>query len=172
MIQPFLKLSELFANNQSKFTQIGLEAKFFIDVYRSQPLDPSLYEYFTLPAIFVDYKMTGQGKNQPRLITLTLHIITDEMPDASNISDLQQDGLKRFLYATTIQQLLEGSTLGNTTPLKFIAEDIIDAPVINYHTQVYEFEAHLQALIGNNPTQILGEFERLNMYPNLYPKSS
>ena len=172
MLQPLLKLYERFAHNDAKFTGIGLEGNFFIDVYRSQPLEPGLYEYFPLPAIFVDYKMQGQGKNQPRLITLTLHILTDEMPDASNISEQQQDGFKRFLYNMTIQELLEGCTLGNSTQLKFLTEDIIDAPVINYHTQVYEFEAYLKDLIGNNPAQILGEFERLNIYGSLHPKKN
>lgn len=170
MIQPLLKLYELFADNEINFTGIGLEAGFFIDVYRSQPTEPELYEYFSLPAIFVDYKMQGQGKNQPRLITMTLHIVTDEMPDASNISEQQQDGFKRFLYNMTIQELLEGCKLGKSTQLKFVTEDIIDAPVINYHTQVYEFESYLKDLIGDNPAQVLGEFERLNIYGSLQPK--
>jgi hypothetical protein len=172
MLQPLLKLYERFAANDEKFTEIGLEGSFFIDVYRSQPLEPELYEYFSLPALFVDYKMQGQGKNQPRLITMTLHILTDDMPDASNISEQQQEGFKRFLYNMTVQELLEGCKLGNSKELKFISEDIVDVPVINYHTQVYEFEMYLRDLIGDNPAQILGEFERLNIYGNLLPKKA
>ena len=44
MLQPLLKLYERFAANDEKFTEIGLEGSFFIDVYRSQPLEPDLYE--------------------------------------------------------------------------------------------------------------------------------
>lgn len=167
MLQPLLNLYELFDNSKDKFTARGLEGKFFIDIYRSQPLEPELYEYFPLPATFVDYKMQGQGKNKPRLITLTLHIITDEMPDASNISSQVLDGVKRFLYLLTIQEILEGCMLGNSSQLKFITEDVIDVPVVNYHTQTYEFEIALIDLIGDNPEQILGEFERLNIYGSL-----
>jgi hypothetical protein len=170
MLQPLLKLYERFAENTEKFDVRGLESSFFIDVYRSQPLEPELYEYFPQPAIFVDYKMTGQGKKQPRLITMTLHIICDDMPDASNISEQKLEGVKRFLYALSIQELLEGCQLGNSSQLKFITEDIVDVPVVNYHTQVYEFEMSLQDLIGDNPEHILGEFERLNIYGSLLNK--
>lgn len=86
MITTLLDLYKVIENNKDKFVKHNLNSDFFIDVYRSQPMEPELYEYFSLPAIFVDYQMTGQGKGKPRLINITLHIITDEMPDASNIS--------------------------------------------------------------------------------------
>ena len=148
MIQPLLKMYKLFEENKEKFKKYDLLSDFFIDVYRSQPLDPENYEYFSLPAIFVDYDIQGQGKGKARLVTMTLHIITDELPDASNISLQQDTGLKRFLYHYIIQDLLEGNRLGNTSALKFISENIVDAPVINYHNQVYQFEAYLEDLAG------------------------
>lgn len=148
MIQPLLKMYKLFEENKEKFKKYDLSSDFFIDVYRSQPLDPENYEYFSLPAIFVDYDIQGQGKGKARLVTMTLHIITDELPDASNISLQQDTGLKRFLYHYIIQDLLEGNRLGNTSALKFMSENIVDAPVINYHNQVYQFEAYLEDLAG------------------------
>lgn len=148
MIQPLLKMYKLFEENKEKFKKYDLSSDFFIDVYRSQPLDPENYEYFSLPAIFVDYDIQGQGKGKARLVTMTLHIITDELPDASNISLQQDTGLKRFLYHYIIQDLLESNRLGNTSALKFISENIVDAPVINYHNQVYQFEAYLEDLAG------------------------
>lgn len=166
MLQPLLELYLRFENNSAKFTDAGLSAISFLDVYRSQPLEPELYEYFSLPAIFVDYAMTGKGINQQRLITMTLHIVTDEMPDASNISEQKSEGLKRFLYLLYIQQVLEGCKLGKTTSLKFVAENIIDVPVVNYHTQTYEFEAWPADMIGDIDV-ISGEFERLNIYGSL-----
>lgn len=170
MIQQFLELYTLIEAQNSKFTEYNLENNFFIDVYRSQPLEPELYEYFSLPAIFVDYTMKGQGINKPRLITLNLHIVTDEMPDASNMSENKEAGLNRFTYLLLLQSILEGSKLGNTTPLKFVSEDIIDAPVINYHTQTYEFETHLANIIPQYPEQILGQFEALKIYSSLTNK--
>ena len=110
--------------------------------------------------------MQGKGIKQPRLITMTLHILTDEMPDASNISEQKSEGLKRFLYLLLIQQMLEGSKLGKTTALKFLSENIVDVPVVNYHTQTYEFEAYPADMIGDIDV-IMGEFERLNIYGSL-----
>ncbi|MDL2314780.1 hypothetical protein LJC16_00795 [Bacteroidales bacterium OttesenSCG-928-C19] len=138
-----------------------------MDVYRSQPLEPELYEYFDLPALFIDYSMQGQGVDNPRLVNMPIHIITDELPDASNISEQKLEGVKRFLYNLTIQEILENARLGKTKRLKFINESMIDAPVINYHMQTYEFEAYLIDMIGENPEYILGEFERLNIFGSL-----
>ena len=163
MIQPLLKMYQVFEENKAKFEKYNLLSTFFIDVYRSQPLEPELYEYFPLPAIFVDYDIQGQGKNKPRLVTMTLHIVTDEMPDASNISLQQDTGLKRFLYHYIIQEILEGNRLGNTTALKFISENIVDAPVINYHNQVYQFECNLEDLAGTPEEIEYGMIELLKL---------
>lgn len=167
MIQPLLKMYRAFEVNRAKFEKYDLSPNFFIDVYRSQPLEPELYEYFSLPAIFVDYDIQGQGKNKPRLVTMTLHIVTDEMPDASNISQQRDTGLKRFLYHYIIQEILEGSRLGNSTALKFISENIVDAPVINYHNQVYQFESYLEDLAGTPEEIDYGMIELLKLQGGL-----
>ena len=166
MFKQLLALYEVIEKNKSEFEAFGLKGDFFIDVYRTQPFNPELYEYFSLPAIFVDYRMTGQGRNQPRLVTLTLHIVVDELPDASNIAEQTEAGLQRFNYCLLLQSILEGTTLNKTTRLKFISEDIIDERVVNYHTQTYEFEVHLQDMLGD-VERIFGEFERLNIFGNL-----
>lgn len=166
MLQQLLSLYQLLKNNEATFTAAGLEPIQLIDVYRSQPLEPELYEYFPLPAIFIDYTMLGKGINQRRVVTMTLHFVCDELPDASNISDQKESGLNRFLYLLLIQQIIEGSHLGKTTALKFINEGIVDVPVANYHTQTYEFEAYPADMIGDI-TKIYGEFERLNIYQSL-----
>ena len=170
MTNQLLELYKIFNNNKERFTDYSLNGDFFIDVYRSQPLEPELYEYFTLPAIFIDYTMTGKGKNKTRLITLNLHIICDEMPDASNISEQKEDGMKRFTYLAIIQDILEGCKLGDTTQLIFKSENIIDAPVINYHTQTYEFETTLTNLIPDYPEQVYGQFESLKTTVSLKNK--
>jgi len=169
MLVQLLELYNAFEANKSKFTNRGLSGSFFLDVYRGQPLEPELYEYFSLPAIFIDYSMQGQGQNKPRLVTMTAHIVTDEMPDASNISEQKTVGLNRLLYNLTIQEILEGCKLGSSSPLKFQDEQMIDAEVNNYHTQSWQFEAYLCDMIGN-PTEILGMFETLNIFVTLTNK--
>jgi hypothetical protein len=166
MLKQLLSLYKTIEQNKNQFVDFGLSGDFFIDIYRSQPHDPELYEYFSLPAIFVDYAMTGQGKNQPRIITMTLHIVTDEMPDASNISEQKEAGLKRFTYCLLLQSILEGCRLGKSTPLRFVSENITDEQVVNYHSQTYEFEAYLADMM-TDIQKIIGEFERLNIYGDL-----
>lgn len=169
MLKQLLSLYEKLEQNKEKFENAGLNGDFFIDVYRSQPFQPELYEYFSLPAIFVDYSMTGQGANEPRRITLMLHIVVDELPDASNISEQKEDGLKRFNYCLLLQSILEGCTLDKTSRLKFISENPIDEPVVNYHAQTYEFEVYLKDMLADSE-RIFGEFERLNIYGSLRNK--
>ncbi len=166
MLQPLLNLYTLLANNSAEFTGVGLDPIAFIDIYRQQPLQPELFEYFPLPAIFVDYTMRGNGINQARSVTMTLHIVTDELPDASNISEQKTDGVKRFMYNLIIQKILEGKKLGATTKLKFSTEDVVDIPVANYHPQSYEFDAYLADMMAN-ATDILGQFESLNIFGGL-----
>ncbi|MDR2806245.1 MAG: hypothetical protein LBB85_11555 [Dysgonamonadaceae bacterium] len=166
MLKQLLSLYNIIEQNKQKLKDSGLSENFFIDIYRSQPQEPELYEYFSLPALFIDYSMTGQGKNQPRLITLTIHIVVDEMPDASNISEQKQAGLQRFTYCLLLQSILEGCRLDKSTPLRFVSENIIDEPVINYHSQTYEFEAYLEDMTTDIQT-IIGQFEQLNIYGNL-----
>ncbi|MFV0378332.1 MAG: hypothetical protein ACK5JD_13640 [Mangrovibacterium sp.] len=166
MLQPLLQLYYKLEGASQNFIDAGLKPIAFIDIYRSQPLQPELYEYFPLPAVFVDYTMRGNGINQPRTVAMTLHIVTDELPDASNISEQKQDGLKRFLYNLLIQDILEGGKLGITTKLKFISEEVIDIPVANYHPQAYEFDAYLADMMGNT-NEVLGQFETLNIFGSL-----
>lgn len=167
MLQALYDLYKKFDENKSLFTDAGVDGDFFMDVYRSQPLEPELYEYFPLPAIFVDYSMQGQGLNKPRLVTLSLHIITDAMPSASNISEQQTEGFKRFIYCGKVQELLEGSRIASSKPILFLNESPVDDSVVNYHLQTYEFESYNKDLIGDNPSQILGFFEELNIFGSL-----
>lgn len=169
MLQPLLNLYKKLDDNSAKFTDAGLSPFAFFDVYRGQPLQPELYEYFPLPAIFVDYSMIGKGPNQARVVSMTLHLVTDVMPDASNISAQKNDGLKRFMYNLLIQSILDGAKLGKTTALKFTTEEMIDVPVVNYHTQSYEFDAYIADMMGNI-NDILGQFDALNIFGSIRSK--
>jgi hypothetical protein len=164
MLKQLLSLHHVIEQNKGKFEDFGLSGDFFIDVYRSQLYKPELYD-FPLPALFVDYSMVGHGKNQPRLITMTIHIITDELPDVAGVSE-QEAGLKRFTYCLLLQSILENCLFEKSTPLRFVSENIVDEPGVNYHSQVYEFEVYLEDMI-TDISHIFGEFERLNVYSGL-----
>lgn len=169
MLQQLLEFYTLLESKQDMFTDAGLTPFKHFDIYRGQPLNPELYEYFPLPAIFIDYSMSGNGIRQKRTVAMALHVVTDTMPDTASISEQKDVGLKRFMYNLTLQSILENAYLGKTTPLKFITEEPLDIPVVNYHTQMYEFNAFLADMIGN-PTGIIGQFETLNIFGSLYSK--
>jgi hypothetical protein len=166
MLKPLLNLYNRIAEAEKLFTDKGLNGKFYMDVYRGQVEEPEAFEYYSLPAIFVDYSMQGQGKKQPRLITLNLHIVTDATPSASNISEEMTKGLDVFMYNLLIQKLLEGKTIGNTSALVFLSEIPVTADVVNYHTQSWQFEAYLDALMEDMEIT-MGEFERLSIFGHL-----
>jgi hypothetical protein len=169
MLKQLLSLYGVIEKSKGKFETFSLNGDFFIDVYRTQPFQPELYEYFSLPAIFVDYQMAGQGRNSPRTVTLTLHIVVDELPDASNISEQREAGLQRFTYCLLLQSILEGCRLNKTSRLRFISENIIDENVVNYHTQTYEFDVYLDDMLSETE-RVFGEFERLNIFGSLTKK--
>ena len=166
MLQPLLELYKLLESKKQVFIDAGLAPFEYLDVYRGQPLQPQLYEYFPLPAIFIGFSMTGNGIRQKRTVTMELHLITDTMPDTSNISEQKDTGVKRFMYYLLVQQILEDSTLGKTTKLVFGNEEPIEIPVINYHTQTYSFDAFLSDMMGNIE-ETLGQFEALNIFGNI-----
>lgn len=167
MLVQLLSLYDVIAANKQKFIDAGLNGDFFIDIYRSQPFQPDQYEYFSLPAIFVDYSMSGNGAKKPRTVDITLHIVTDELPDASNITPNNREGLNKLLYNLILQQILDGIKLKSTSPLQFVSEiPVVDA-VTEYHTQTYRFDAYLYDMIGTKPSEIIGQFDRLNIFGSL-----
>lgn len=154
-------LYELFEKNKDIFLDRGLPSEFFIDIFRGQIHDSQLFDFYPLPAIFIEYSMTGEGKKNPRTVNMILHIALDNSIDTDNINGALDEGLINYLTCLTIQELLEDSKLGQTSRLKFINESPVDAEVLNYHLQTYEFTAYVQDMIGNYPEKITGTIEEI-----------
>lgn len=159
---PFLNLYNILEAEKQKFEDQFLNGNFFIDIYRGQPEDPEQHEFFSLPAIFIDYTNTGQGKDRPRLIQITLHLLIDEENDMSNIGPNNLVGMNRFVYCSILQEILEGRKLVVNSALKFVSEVPIDNPVADYHRLIFEFESYPKDLISN-PIFETGEFDKPNV---------
>ncbi|MEO6176791.1 MAG: hypothetical protein ABIP27_16690 [Flavobacterium circumlabens] len=159
---PFLNLYAIIEAEKQKFEDQGLDGNFFIDIYRGQPEEAEQFEYFSLPALFIDYTVTGQGKDKPRLIQITLHLVTDEENDMSNVAPDKEFGMNRFVYCGILQEILEGRKLVGNSVLKFNSEVPIDNPVADYHTLIFEFESFAKDLI-TNPVFETGEFDKPNV---------
>lgn len=159
---PFLNLYAIVEAEKQKFEDHGLNGNFFMDIYRGQPEDPEQHEFFSLPAIFIDYTTTGQGKDKPRLVQITLHLLIDEENDMSNFAPNNIAGMNRFVYCALLQEILEGKKLVSNSALRFISEVPIDNPVADYHSLIFEFESFAKDLISN-PVFESGEFNNPNV---------
>jgi hypothetical protein len=159
---PFINLYAVIQAEKQKFEDQGLDGNFFMDLYRGQPEDSQEHEYFSLPAIFIDYTNTGQGKDKPRLIQITLHLLIDEENDMSNVAPNNLAGMNRFVYCGILQEILEGKKLVGNSVLKFVSEVPIDNPVADYHSLIFEFESFAKDLISN-PVFESGEFDKPNV---------
>jgi hypothetical protein len=169
MIIPILELYKVVELEKSKFETNNLNGNFFIDLFRNQPTDPEIHEYYSLPALFVNYTNTGQGKDKPRLIQMTLHLVLDDDEACSNIAPNKVLGMNRFVYVGLLQEILEGKKLGTSSPLKFVSEAMVDNPVADYHVLVFEFESYAPDLI-TIPIYEFGEFETLDFRGKLKQK--
>jgi hypothetical protein len=163
MHKPLLQLYSLIADNAQLFTDYGLNDKFYMDIFRSQPDSPEGFEHYSLPAIFVDYSMRGQGIRQKRIITMSLHIVSDATPSTNNLVQHQSPAMNGFLYPLLLQSILEGKTLGKTSSLEFLSQVPIESPVVNYCVQDWQFLAYLPDMLGEVEIT-LGEFQRLHIF--------
>lgn len=159
---PYLNLYAIIEAEKQRFENAGLDGSFFMDIYRGQPDDPQQHEYYSLPAIFIDYTITGQGKDKPRLIQITLHLLIDEEEDMNNVSPDNVAGMNRFVYSHIVQEILEGKKLVGNSVLRFVSEVPIDNAVADYHSLIFEFESFAKDLI-ENPVFQTGEFDKPNV---------
>mgnify|MGYP003592875089 FL=1 len=72
MVQLFPIIQQAFEDKKAWFTDNGLPAIAFIDMYMGQPLNPEEFE-FILPAVFIDYSIDWQQE----LIQVDAHILTE-----------------------------------------------------------------------------------------------
>ncbi len=123
-----------FEDNPQAFTDGGLQAPLFIDLYDSQPEIPDQFE-FMCPAIFLDYSISWEKNGTQRIGTLTLevHVLTDATPSTSNISGRLPEGLQKIDYYETVVDLLEGVATEETSGLVLASERPVSTDYFNYH---------------------------------------
>ncbi len=170
MIVPILEIYKTIMDAKPLFEENNLKSDFFIDLFRGQPNNPEVFEGYSYPAVFIEYNITGQGIDKPRLIQLNLHIEVNENYDASNISPNNIMGMNRFLYCNLLVKIFEGKKLGSSTKLKFENEQVNDSDVVDYHTLVFSFEMHHGDLVKPPSDTEFGEFLSLNFTGKLKQK--
>lgn len=140
MIELFKKIYEVFETNKALFEELGMEPIKHIDRFRGQPLNPAQFEYFDLPAMFIERRVswTKIGKSYDGRLSLGFHIVTDATWDTSNISTSNEQGLKTVMYHTLVQYLLDDLESENTSKLIRVDNEPVDTGVVIYEMLRYD----------------------------------
>lgn len=139
MTHLFLKICQAFEAKKQLFINAGLEPVTHIDRYRGQPLNPEQFEYYPLPAIFIDWRISWvkSGKNYDGDLSLDFHVITHAASDASNIATSSFEGLKNITYHALIRAILDNLESQNTGKLLREGENPVEAGAVNYQMMRY-----------------------------------
>lgn len=135
----FLKIYQVFDENQSLFTEAGLEPIRHIDKYRGQTQNPEQFELYDIPAMFIDYRISWQrdGRVYNGILELDFHIVTDATWPTSNLSTNKNEGLKAIQYIQLARELLDNLSSENTGKMLRLSEQPMDADVVSYHVLRY-----------------------------------
>lgn len=172
MINLFLKIYEKFEEKKSLFLDAGLKPVLHIDKYRGQPLNPAQFEYYEIPAIFIDWRIqwSKTGKAYDGRLSLDFHVVTDATWDTSNVSTNHAEGLRTIVHHALIRSVLDDLQSENTSRLQRVDENPVDTGVVNYELLRYECNYSDPMLVGEDYAEVL--IEALRIMGNLVRKSS
>lgn len=146
----FTSLYQAFADAESKFTTAGVPPVAFIDRYRGQPLNPEQYEYYPLPAIFIQRraKWEKKGNFYDAQWELNFHIVTEPTWDTSNIATNKEEGLKYFTFLDCVREVLDNFKTETTGSMTRTEDEVIDSGVTVYEALGYECPYYSMAKVG------------------------
>ena len=165
----FIKaLNQKFADNQAAFTDAGLPFVKTIDKFRNQPLNPEAFEYFELPAIFVNRSIqwVKEGKYYTGLMTVEFHVVQDATWPTESFSSTIDDGLKQYIFLNIVRALLDDFESENTSKLQRSTETPVDADVSIYDVISYTCNYYEPLPAGKQYIDAAGD--NLNLTKNLY----
>lgn len=159
MINLFLKIYQAFEDKKQMFLDAGLEPVLHLDKYRGQPLNPAQFEYYDIPAIFIDWRIvwSKSGKSYDGKLSLDFHVVTDATWDTSNVSTNHEAGLKTIVHHALIRSVLDDLQSENTSRLVRVDENPVDTGVVNYELLRYECNYSDPMLTGDEYIEVLIE---------------
>ena len=124
------------------FTDEGMKPIAFIDRFRGQPLNPELFEYYPLPAIFIQRKIKWKREGSLYNCTamLSFNVVTDPTWDVSSIAPNQNDGLNYFNFLDKVREVLDNFDSPYTSTMERVEDDDVDAEVVFYDVLTYQCE--------------------------------
>lgn len=134
----YLKICQRIKEREDLFITHNLPSVNYIDLYRGQPLAPERFELYSLPALFLEYSTDWKTK----LLTLSVHVVTDQTHSTASISPNKLSGLQIFTLYKVVKQLLNGLSSETTGKLELLIERPAEADVVNY--QIIDFTCSIE----------------------------
>ena len=139
----FKNLYEAFETKKQTFLDAALKPIATIDRYRGQPLDPTAFEYFELPAIFIGHSTAWTeevGGTWTGTQTLEFHVVLETMGETGSQYTNHEEGLKYFDYISAIRKVLDPFRTSYTSKMKRSTDNEVDTGVVIYEILRYTLD--------------------------------
>lgn len=136
----FLDICTAFKDAAPAFITAGVKPVAFIDRFRGQPLNPEQFEYYELPAMFLQSKIdwVRTGRNYNATLKLSVHLVTEPTWDMSSIASNQEEGLKYYRYVEQVRNVFDNLQTAQTGTFFRDTDENVDAGVVFYDILGYE----------------------------------
>lgn len=123
-------LRQAFKDAEQEFIDAGVHPVATIEKFRGQPQNPEAFEYYELPAIFVQRSVvwTREGKVYNGQVQWTFHVETDPSTTATGYED----------FLDKVREVLDNFRTAFSSTMIRTADHELDAAVVSYDTLGYE----------------------------------
>jgi len=119
----------------------------YVDLYRGQYLNYENFDVVALPAVLIEWSadLTDVTKNES-IITISLHLIYEQVEDTSNLTTHQENALKFFDFIDIVHTLISDIQGDGTGKLKLRRQEPaeLDRPgivhIMHYEASYYAME--------------------------------
>lgn len=136
----FIKaINAAFTANEQTFIDAGHTPVATIDKFRNQPLNPEQFDFFPLPAIFINRSIQWkrEGKFYTGLMQVEFHVVQDATWPTENFASNLDEGLKQYTFLSLVRSVLDDFESENTSKMQRLNETTVDADVSIYDMMIY-----------------------------------
>lgn len=135
-----INLYQAFEDAKADFEAKGVKPVAVIDRFRGQPLNPEQFEYYDLPALFIEYTIQWERVAQVYngVVAFGFHLVTEPTWDVSNISTNKEEGMKYYTLVDCVREVLDNFRKPYISVLQRTRDEVMDAGVIFYQRLGYE----------------------------------
>lgn len=137
MDELYLKIAQIFNDNQQVFIDRGLPHVRQCDIYMGQPDDAQSFELF-LPAVFVDWAVTAGVDGEEDLLQVDFHVLQEPGTGSENFSERLIESVEYLKVLATVKYLMNRLSSTNTTSLTYTGERPRITPFFKYHIASYK----------------------------------